>query len=152
MSSTGDRSLPPARPEAAAVLLLPVVAGRAANVERAVHVFRTVGSPGFPFDEARVRELAARSYDRGFHPAGVARQLVAILASGSRRKDLAALTLPTLVIHGRDDPLVPVEAGLDTAEAVPGAELLVIDGMGHDLPRAVWPRIIDRISALSARA
>ena len=65
---------------------------------------------------------------------------------------LAAVTVPTLVIHGRDDPLVPVEAGLDTAEAVPGAELLVIDGMGHDLPRALWPRIIDRISALTARA
>ena len=152
MSSTGDRSLPPARPEAAAVLLLPVVAGRAANVERAVQVFRTIGSPGFPFDEARVRELAARSYDRCFHPAGVARQLIAILASGSRRKGLAAVRVPTLVIHGRDDPLVPVEAGLDTAEAVPGAELLVIDGMGHDLPRAVWPRIIDCISALTARA
>ena len=152
MSSTGDRSLPPARPEAAAVLLLPVAAGRAANVERAVHVFRTIGSPGFPFDEARVRELAVRSYDRCFHPAGVARQLVAILASGSRREGLAGVSVPTLVIHGRDDPLVPVEAGLDTAEAVPGAELLVIDGMGHDLPRAVWPRIIDRISALTARA
>src|SRR5438094_7721946 len=152
MSSTGDRSLPPARPEAAAVLLLPVVAGRTANVERAVHVFCTIGSPGFPFDEARVRELAARSYDRCFHPAGVARQLVAILASGSRRKGLAAVRVPTLVIHGRDDPLVPVEAGLDTAEAVPGAELLVVDGMGHDLPRAVWPSIVDRISALTARA
>ena len=152
MSSTGDRSLPPARPEAAAVLLLPVVAARAANVERAVHVFHTIGSPGFPFDEARVRELAARSYDRCFHPAGVARQLVAILASGSRRKGLAAVRVPTLVIHGRDDPLVPVEAGLDTAEAVPGAELLVVDGMGHDLPRAVWPSIVDRISALTARA
>src|SRR2546430_6017834 len=73
-SSTGDRSLPPARPEAAAVLLLPAPTDRAANVERAVHVFRTIGSPGFPFDEARVRELAARSYDRCFHPAGVARQ------------------------------------------------------------------------------
>src|SRR5438128_1543037 len=152
MSSTGDRSLPPARPEAAAVLLLPVVAGRTANVERAVQVFRTIGSPGFPFDEARVRELPARSYDRCFHPAGVARQLVAILASGSRRKGLAAVRVPTLVIHGRDDPLVPVEAGLDTAEAVPGAELLVVDGMGHDLPRAVWPPIVDRISALTARA
>ena len=152
MSSTGDRSLPTARPAAAAVLLLPVVTGRAANVERAVQVFRTIGSPGFPFDEARVRELAARSYDRCFHPAGVARQLVAILASGSRRPALAAVTVPTLVIHGRDDPLVPVEAGLDTAEAVPGAELLVIDGMGHDLPRAVWPLIVDRISALTAHA
>src|SRR5438445_13893970 len=86
MSTTGDRSLPPARPEAAAVLLLPAPTDRAGNIERAVHVFRTIGSPGFPFDEARVRELAARSFDRCFHPAGAARQLVAILASGSRKE------------------------------------------------------------------
>src|SRR2546421_2398272 len=124
MSSTGDRSLPPARPEAAAVLLLPAPTDRAGNIERAVHVFRTIGSPGFPFDEARVRELAARSFDRCFHPAGAARQLVAILASGSRKEALAAVAVPTLVIHGRDDPLIPVEAGLATARAVRGAELL----------------------------
>ena len=152
MSSTGDRSLPPARPEAAAVLLLPAPTDRAGNIERAVHVFRTIGSPGFPFDEARVRELAARSFDRCFHPAGAARQLVAILASGSRKEALAAVAVPTLVIHGRDDPLIAVEAGLATARAVRGAELLVVDGMGHDLPRAVWPSIVDRISALTARA
>jgi len=152
MSTTGERSLPPARPEAAAVLLLPAPADRAGNVERAVHIFRTIGSPGFPFDEARVRDLAGRSYDRCFSPAGAARQLVAILASGSRRKALAAVTIPTLVIHGRDDPLIPLEAGLDTARAVPGAELLVIDGMGHDLPRAAWPEIVERIGALTARA
>jgi len=152
MSTTGERSLPPARPEAAAVLLLPAPADRAGNVERAVHIFRTIGSPGFPFDEARVRDLAGRSYDRCFSPAGAARQLVAILASGSRREALAAVTIPTLVIHGRDDPLIPLEAGLDTARAVPGAELLVIDGMGHDLPRGAWPEIVERIGALTARA
>src|SRR5213592_4611687 len=139
MSSTGDRSL------------LPAPTDRAGNIERAVHVFRTIGSPGFPFDEARVRELAARSFDRCFHPAGAARQLVAILASGSRKEALAAVAVPTLVIHGRDDPLIAVEAGLATARAVRGAELLVVDGMGHDLPRAVWPSIVDRISALTAR-
>ena len=152
MSTTGERSLPPARPEAAAVLLLPAPADRAGNVERAVHIFRTIGSPGFPFDEARVRDLAGRSYDRCFSPAGAARQLVAILASGSRREALAAVTIPTLVIHGRNDPLIPLEAGLDTARAVPGAELLVIDGMGHDLPRGAWPEIVERIGALTARA
>jgi len=152
MSTTGERSLPPARPEAAAVLVLPAPSDRAGNVERAVHIFRTIGSPGFPFDEARVRDLAGRSYDRCFSPAGAARQLVAILASGSRREALAAVTIPTLVIHGRDDPLIPLEAGLDTARAVPGAELLVIDGMGHDLPRGAWPEIVERIGALTARA
>src|SRR5437660_11784890 len=93
MSSTGDGSLPPARPEAVAVLLLPAPSDRAGNIERAVHIFRTIGSPGFTFDEARVRDLAARSYDRCFSPAGAARQLVAILASGSRRKALAAVTI-----------------------------------------------------------
>jgi len=152
MSTTGERSLPPARPEAAAVLVLPAPSDRAGNVERAVHIFRTIGSPGFPFDEARVRDLAGRSYDRCFSPAGAARQLVAILASGSRREALAAVTIPTLVIHGRDDPLIPLEAGLDTARAVPGAELLVIDGMGHDLPRGAWPEIVERIGALTGRA
>src|SRR3989441_742140 len=151
MSSTGDRSLPPARPEAAALLLLPVAADRAGNVERAVHIFRTIGSPGFPFDEARVRELAVRSYDRCFHPAGVARQLVAILASGSRRQALAAVTVPTLVIHGRDDPLVPLEAGPHTARAGPGAAPPGIDGTGHRPPRALLPPIIDRINALTPR-
>ncbi len=152
MSTTGDRELPPARPEAAAILFLPAPADRAGNVERAVHIFRTIGSPGFPFDEAQVRELAARCYDRSFNPAGAARQLVAIMASGGRGKALAGVRVPTLVIHGREDPLIPLEAGLATARAVPGAELLVIDGMGHDLPRAAWPQIVERISALTARA
>ncbi len=151
MSSTGDRSLPPARPAAAAVLLLPVVTGRAANVERAVQVFRTIGSPGFPFDEERVRRRAARSYDRCFNPVGLARQLVAIMASGSRKEALKSVAVPTLVIHGADDPLVPLAGGLDTAESIPGAELLIVEGMGHDLPRGAWPRIVDAISNLAAR-
>ena len=80
-------------------------------------MFRTIGSPGFPFDEAEVRRLATLAYDRGFNPTGTARQLVAILASGSRTERLRDLRLPTLVIHGKDDPLVPFAAGEDTAEA-----------------------------------
>jgi pimeloyl-ACP methyl ester carboxylesterase len=152
MSSTGNPDLPQARPEAISALLAPPPASRQASIERAVSVFRVIGSPGFPFDEAYVRERAALSYDRGFSPEGVVRQLVAIVASGSRTQALRSVTVPTLVIHGRDDPLVPLAAGQDTAAAVPGAELMVIDGMGHDLPRAVWPRIIDAISALTARA
>jgi pimeloyl-ACP methyl ester carboxylesterase len=78
--------------------------------------------------------------------------LVAIIGSGSRKDALAAVTAPTLVIHGADDPLVPLAGGIDTAESIPGAEILIIDGMGHDLPRAAWPRIIDAISNLTARA
>ena len=152
MSTTGHPSLPPARPEAMAALLAPVAHDREGNVERAVQVFRTIGSPGFPFDEAHVRRRAGRAYDRGHHPPGPARQLVAILASGSRRRALGAVRAPTLVVRGTDDPLVPVEGGVDTAQAIPGAELLLVEGMGHDLPRPVWPRLVDAITRLTTRA
>ena len=152
MSTTGNRALPPAKPEAMNVLLAPQPTDHAESIERAVTVFRTIGSPGFPFDEVEVRELASRSYDRGFNPNGVVRQLVAILASGSRVEALRRLSVPALVIHGSADPLVSLAGGRETAEAIRGAELLVIDGMGHDLPRPVWPRVIDAITALAARA
>lgn len=152
MSSTGNPELPPPRPEAMGVLLTPPPTDREGAIERGVTVFRTIGSPGFPFEEDEVRRLAARAYDRGINPAGVARQLVAILASGSRVAALGGLRLPALVIHGVDDPLVPFPAGEDTARAIPGATLLAIDGMGHDMPRPVWPRMIDAIATLAARA
>ncbi len=152
MSTTGNPGLPPAKPEAMAILLGPPPTNRAEALERGVTVFRTIGSPGFPFDAERVRGIAGRSFDRRFHPQGVARQLVAVLASGSRKERLGAVKVPTLVIHGADDPLVPVEAGLDTAQAIPGAEMMVIDGMGHDLPPGVWPRVIEGISRLVKRA
>ncbi len=152
MSSTGHPGLPRAKPEAMAVLLTPPPRDREANIERAVEAARIIGSPGFPFDEERIRARAARTYDRAFYPKGLARQLAAILGSGSRRKALEALRTPTLVIHGDMDPLVPVEGGLDTAEAVPGAELLIIEGMGHDLPPEVWPRIADTIARHARKA
>jgi len=152
MSTTGNPDLPPARPEAGAVLLTPVPTDREGYIERTITVARTIGSSGFPFDEARVRQRAARCYERGFHPEGIARQLVAILASGNRKPALPSVRIPTLVIHGGDDPLVPLAGGIDTAEAVPGAELLIIEGMGHDLPRDVWPRVIDAIRKLADRA
>ena len=152
MSTTGDPSLPPPAPEAGAVLLSPAPNGREEAIERAVRVFRTIGSPGFPFDEARIRGHAARSYDRCFNPAGAARQLTAVVASGSRKPELRSLRVPTLVIHGSRDPLIPPACGIDTAESIPGAELLMIEGMGHDLPREAWPRIVDAIAALAAKA
>lgn len=152
MSSTGHPGLPRAKPEAMAVLLTPPPRDREGNIERAVEAARIIGSPGFPFDEERIRARAARTYDRAFYPKGLARQLAAILASGSRREALEALRTPTLVIHGDMDPLVPVEGGLDTAEAVPGAELLIIEGMGHDLPPEVWPRIADTIARHARKA
>lgn len=152
MSTTGNPRLPRARPEAAAALLQPPPRDREGAMARAVKVFRTIGSPGFPLDEARVRARAARSFDRCSHPTGVARQMLAVLASGSRVEGLRRVTAPTLVIHGTDDPLIPVAAGVETARLVPGAELLLIEGMGHDLPRAVWPRMIEAITGLTTRA
>jgi pimeloyl-ACP methyl ester carboxylesterase len=152
MSTTGHPDLPTATPDAAAVLFQPAPPDRDGNIERAVRVFRAIGSPGFPFDEGRARARAARAYDRCFHPAGVARQMIAIVASGSRRDALRRLQMPALVVHGADDPLIPLACGLDTAESIPGAELLIVEGMGHDLPRAVWPRLVDAVTQLTGRA
>ncbi len=95
--------------------------------------------------------MPARAFDRCFYPAGVARQLAALIAGGSRKEALRTVTTPTLVIHGDQDPLARVEGGIDTAEAVPGAELMVIEGMGHDLPPALWPRIVDAIARHAAK-
>ena len=148
MSTTGARDLPTAEPHAMGALLAPPAVDRDGAIERSVAVFRAIGSPGFPFDEARVRRRAALAYDRGFHPAGVGRQLIAIMASGSRREALAAVRVPTLVVHGTADPLVPLGGGVDTAESIPGARTLYIEGMGHDLPRDVWGQIVEAIVAL----
>jgi pimeloyl-ACP methyl ester carboxylesterase len=152
MSSTGNPSLPPATPEAMAVLLTAPPRDRAGSIEAAVRAARVIGSPGFPFDEARVRERAGRLYDRGFYPQGIARHFAAIIATGSRVEKLREVSAPTLVIHGAADPLVPLEAGRDTARSIPGAELLVIEGMGHELPEGAWPRLLDAISEHTAKA
>ena len=152
MSTTGAMDLPPPRPEAAQVLLIPIPSDREGYIERTVNVFRAIGSPGFPFDEAQVRERAALSYDRCCNPFGQARQLAAILAHGSRREGLRRVRIPTLVIHGADDPLVPVECGHDTAACIPDAEILVIDGLGHDNPRGAWPVVIDALTRHTQRS
>jgi pimeloyl-ACP methyl ester carboxylesterase len=152
MSSTGRAGLPPATPEAMAVLLTPTPADCDAYVERSVQVFRTIGSPGFPFDADGVRRLARLSWERGISPDGPARQLLAVIASGSRHERLAAVKVPTLVFHGAADPLMPVEHARDTAACVPHAELVLVDGMGHDLPHPVWPRLVDAITRLTSRS
>jgi pimeloyl-ACP methyl ester carboxylesterase len=152
MSTTGNPEVPPATADAMRVLLTPVPAERDAYIERSVRTWRVIGSPGYAFDEERVRRRSARSFDRAFYPAGIARQLVAIIASGNRKSALRSVTVPTLVIHGDADPLARVEGGRDTAAAIPGAELLVIEGMGHDLPPGAWPRIIDAIAAHARKA
>jgi pimeloyl-ACP methyl ester carboxylesterase len=126
--------------------------GRDAYIERAQRVFGVVGSPGFERDDARLRELAGASYDRGVSAGGVGRQLGAILASGDRTAALRRISAPTLVVHGKADRLVAPSGGRATARAIPGARLLLIDGMGHDLPRGVWPQLVDGIADTAARA
>ena len=120
-------------------------------IEATVSTFRLIGSPGL-FDEDELRRIAGLSYDRGYDPAGSARQLAAIVTSGDRSKDLAQITAPTVVIHGTKDRMVMPSGGRATARSIPGAELQLIDGMGHDLPRGLWDRIVDAIAANAARA
>jgi pimeloyl-ACP methyl ester carboxylesterase len=152
MSSTGDRAVGQPHPEAMPVLFSSRRADREGYVEAVVAVFRAIGSPGFDPDEERLRERARASFDRGYHPEGTARQLMAIAASGDRTEALRALDVPTLVIHGTDDPLVDVSGGKATAAAILGARLELIEGMGHDLPRELWPRFVDLIAENAARA
>ncbi len=112
---------------------------------------RVIGSPDH-FDEERTRAKAAEAYDRSFTPAGTARQLLAIMASGSRAEGLRGLAVPTLVIHGDADQLVTPTGGRRTADLVPDVELLIVEGMGHDLPHALWPQIVEAITAHTRRA
>jgi pimeloyl-ACP methyl ester carboxylesterase len=152
MSTTGDPSVGGPSEAALALLLTPAPRDRDAAVQRVIDTYRVIGSPGFEFDESALRERAGLSFDRAYDPAGVARQLAAVLTTPDRTRALKGISVPTLVIHGSDDALVNVSGGRATAAAVPGAELLVVDGMGHDFPRAMWPEITDRITALIERA
>ena len=151
MSTTGEAEVGQATPEAMQLLVRPPATDRDSAVEAAVAANKVIGGPDH-FDEDRVRARAAAFYDRAFDPAGTARQLIGILASGSRAEQLAALDVPTLVIHGDADTLVTPTGGHRTAELVPGAELLVIEGMGHDLPPVVWPQVVEAITQHAQRA
>jgi pimeloyl-ACP methyl ester carboxylesterase len=150
MSTTGDRDV--GQPTGAAVerLLVRPPADRDGYVAHSVATSKVIGSPGLVDDE-RVRELAGRSFDRCYDPGGVGRQLLAIVASGSRTERLRSLDIPALVIHGTADPLVQPDGGRRTAEAIRGAELVTIEGMGHDLPRPFRPQVVDAICALTGR-
>jgi pimeloyl-ACP methyl ester carboxylesterase len=152
MSNTGSRWTGMPSRRAMAVLLARTPRGREAAIERAVKTFRTIGSPGYPFEEERVRQIAGRSYDRGHSGAGVLRQLHAITASGDRTQALRGVRVPTTVIHGNRDPLVRPAGGRATARAIPGARLRMIDGMGHDFPRQLWPAFAEEIAANAVRA
>ena len=152
MSTTGDQTMGQATQEALGALLAAPATTRQEAVKRTVSIFRVIGSPGFELDEADLRERAGLSYDRADDPLGVARQLLAIIASGDRTASLRSVNVPTLVLHGADDPLVNVSGGRATADAIPGAELVIFDGMGHDLPRPLWPEITARIDGVVQRA
>lgn len=141
----------PPREEVLPVLLAPPPSDRAGHEERVVDTWRTIGSPGFPFHEDRVRGLARRIWESGYDPNGVGRQLVAIQASGDRTEALTRLDVPTVVIHGDSDPLVQHPGGEATAQAIPGAELDTVEGMGHDLPVELFERFADRIAGLARR-
>jgi pimeloyl-ACP methyl ester carboxylesterase len=143
-STTGNRELPQPKPEILGILIALPPNERDAYSEHMLRVFKMIAGPRFGVDEAWTRKTMAESFDRSYYPQGVARQLVAILTQTDRRPALASLKVPTLVIHGTDDPLVSVEAGKDTAKSIPGARLMLIEGMGHDLPHGgAWPQIIE---------
>ena len=146
MSTTGNPKVPPPTREAAALLMAPPPATKEEYLVRFAQTWKLLRVGSFPEDEARDRDRAERIYARGLNPAGVGRQLRAILASGNRKERLRQVKAPTLVIHGTVDPLVRPEGGKDTAASIPGAKLLMIEGMGHAIPVPMWPRIIDAIA------
>jgi len=149
MSTTGNPQVGMGKPEAMAALFTPAPSERQANIEHSITVGRLVSGP--LFDEERTRRLAGERFDRSFYPQGIARQMAAAVADGDRTKLIASIKCPTLVIHGRVDPLVGLSGGEATAKAIPRAELLVLDQMGHDLPEPLWPELVSHITAVAAR-
>ncbi len=147
MSTTGNPKVPPPTREAAAMLMAPPAVTKEEYFARFAKTWKVLRVGSFPEEEALDPARAARTWERGLNPPGVGRQLRAVLASGSRKERLRTVTAPTLVIHGTVDPLVRPEGGKDTAASIPGAKLLMIEGMGHALPMRMWPQIIDAIAA-----
>ena len=152
MSSTGSGQVGQPTPAALEALMTRPGTGLEGYVEGIVAARRVIGSPGYEMDEGLVRELATRAHRRGINPDGTQRQLVASICSGNRTERLGEVGVPTVVLHGADDPLIDVSGGRATAAAIPGADLVVIEGWGHDLPRALWSRIADAIVANAGRA
>lgn len=153
MSTTGNRKLPAAQKEAIKVLTTrPPSADEEVLVAHGIRVARTIGSPAYPPSEERLLSRVREGVRRSYYPDGLPRQLAAILADGDRRKRLATVSAPTLVIHGEADPLVPLAGGLDTAESIPGARISTFPGMGHDLPLALVEPIADLIAEHAGKA
>jgi pimeloyl-ACP methyl ester carboxylesterase len=152
MSTTGKRTVGWMHPRLATAMLRPARPGREAYADASVEMWRLIGSPGFPRHEERTRELAREAYDRGVSASGALRQMMAILTQPNRSDALRRLRMPTVVVHGLDDHLVHASGGRATAAAIPGAELLLIDGMGHDLPPDLYETLVDAITRTASRA
>ena len=146
MSSSGAKALKQAHHDVTRVLLRrPASTALEAVVDHYVTLYKTIGSPGFPTSEFELRSRITRAAQRSYHPAGTLRQMVAIVADTTRAAQLSNITCPTLVLHGRSDPLVPFEHGEDVAQRIRGARLVGIDGMGHDLPPEPVSQILDAL-------
>jgi pimeloyl-ACP methyl ester carboxylesterase len=153
MTSTGSRRVGNPKPHVFGRLAKRRhVADRPTALATAVETFRIIGSPGYAFDEEYLLDLAGRSYDRAHDPGGYMRQLSAIMAQPDRTRDLHRLDVPALVMHGLDDPLVAYSGGVALAKALRGSRFVGFEGMGHDLPRELWPDFADNITSVAARA
>ncbi|MGE4290803.1 MAG: alpha/beta fold hydrolase [Desulfovibrio sp.] len=146
MASTGNPDLPKIRDEILAEVYKPVPSGREAYIAHYVNMWRKLWSPGFPFEEKRVEKLMGESFDRSYSPQGLARQGMAVVTHGYQKASIASIKAPTLVIHGDKDPFMPLEGGKEIAQLIPGTKLLIIEGMGHDMPKETWPTIVDAIA------
>lgn len=151
MSTTGEPGVGAPSPEVVGALLVDRPTEREASIEASIDIVRTISHPDH-FDEVQVRERSAEEFVRGVNPMGVPRQLLAILASGSRAEGLAAIDVPTLVVHGRADQLVAFDGGERTAALVPGARFMPIEDMAHDVPQVHWRAIADAIAELATPA
>jgi pimeloyl-ACP methyl ester carboxylesterase len=152
MSTTGNRRVGRPDPRVALRMLRPAARTRDAYIEEHIQTYRLIASRDFDFEEGHKRERAGRLFGRGIHPAGSARQMAAVVTAEDRTEPLRRIRVPAAVIHGDQDPLVNVSGGRATAATIPNAELVVIPGMGHDLPRELWPQIIDTIARTTHRA
>jgi pimeloyl-ACP methyl ester carboxylesterase len=135
-----------------AALMVTPPAAREERIEQSMWIRRVLVGPADPFDDAWERRRAERNIDRAYYPVGTGRQLVSALAAHNRLEGLRQLNVPALVVHGVEDVLIPVENGRLVADAVPGARLLEIDGMGHDLPKRAWPVVLDAIVDVARKA
>ncbi|PIE79624.1 MAG: alpha/beta hydrolase [Chloroflexi bacterium] len=149
MSTTGNIDVSTPTSEGLALLTSPPAKDLEDAIEKEIAWKKATNGSAYPVDEARARERAKAIWERGIYPDGVARQLTAILASGSRQEALKTLSTPTLVIHGQEDIIVPVAGGIATAEAIPNAKLMLIYGLGHALPPETWPEVVDAIADIA---